>query len=211
MNTSVLQPMEKTAQKLIQASLPKAMSYTAYRTLVTQLAENGKSTGPEQTEALADYTRLNDRRMRRWDKTLKFSNEALEVISKFDKKTIWLVLTESWCGDVAPSLPVMNKIAELNPAISLRILLRDENESLMNCFLTNGGKSIPKLIAIDEQTEEVIGEWGPRSKNATNLVEANKKEHGEITAEFKQELQLWYNKDKGQSILEDLLAGLLLK
>jgi hypothetical protein len=55
--------------------------------LVTQLAENGKSTGSEQTEALADYTRLNDRRMRRWDKTLKFSNEALEVISKFDKKT----------------------------------------------------------------------------------------------------------------------------
>ncbi len=211
MNTSVLQPMEKTAQKLIQASLPKAMSYTAYRTLVTQLAENGKSTGPEQTEAVTDYTRLNDRRMKRWDKTLKFSNEALEVISKFDKKTTWLVLTESWCGDAAPSLPVMNKIAELNPAISLRILLRDENESLMNYFLTNGGKSIPKLIAIDERTEKVIGEWGARSKNATNLVEINKKEHGEITAEFKQELQLWYNKDKGQSILEDLLAGLLLK
>ncbi len=211
MNTPVLRSMEKTVQKLIRASLPKAMSYTAYRTLVTQLAKNGMSTGPEQTEALADYTRLNDRRMKRWDKTLKFSEEALAQIAKADKKIIWLVLVESWCGDVAPSLPVMNKIAELNPAISLRILLRDENESLMNCFLTNGGKSIPKLIAIDEQTKKVIGEWGARSKNATELVEANRKEHGEITPEFKQELQLWYNKDKGQSILGDLLADLLLK
>ena len=61
------------------------------------------------------------------------------------------------------------------------------------------------------ETEGVIGEWGPRSKNATDLVEANKKQHGEITAEFKQELQLWYNNDKGQSILEDFLSGFLLK
>ncbi|TMM59366.1 thioredoxin family protein [Maribacter algarum] len=203
--------VEKTTELLIQESTSKAVSYTEYRTLVKQLAEKGKSTGPEQTEALTNYTQLNDRRMKRWDKTLKFSEEALEKISKIDSKITWLVLTESWCGDASPALPVMHKITQLNPNISLKIILRDENVDLMNRFLTNGGMSIPKLIAIDDATKEVIGGWGPRSKAATQLVEDYKEQHGTLTAEFKQDLQVWYNKDKGQSVLEDLLASLPLK
>jgi len=203
--------IEKTTETLIDESALKAISYTEYRTLVAQLAEEGRSTGPEQTEALTNYTQLNDRRMKRWDKTLKFSEEAVEQISKVDTKITWLVLTESWCGDASPALPVMHKITELNPNISLKIILRDENVDLMNRFLTNGGMSIPKLIAVADVNGEVIGDWGPRSKAATKLVEDYKAEHGTLTAEFKQDLQVWYNKDKGQSVLEDLLASLPLE
>ncbi len=199
---------EKSTQVLIEESLPKAMSYNEYIALVKNLAEEGKSTGPEQTEALTNYTQLNDRRMKRWDKTLKFNDEAVEQISKVDTEITWLVLTESWCGDASPALPVMHKISELNPNISLKIILRDENVDLMNRFLTNGGMSIPKLVAIDDTIKEVVGDWGPRSKAATKLVEDYKAEHGTLTAEFKQDLQVWYNKDKGQSVLEDLLKQL---
>jgi len=199
---------DRTTKILIQEGISKAISYPEYRTLVEQLAEEGKSTGPEQTEALTNYTQLNDRRMKRWDKTLKFSEEAVQVISKVDSKITWLVLTESWCGDASPSLPVMHKISEMNPNISLKIVLRDENIDLMNRFLTNGGMSIPKLIAIDESSQKVIGDWGPRSNAATQLVEDYKAEHGKLTPEFKQDLQVWYNKDKGQSVLADLLEQL---
>ena len=38
------------------------------------------------------------------------------------------------------------------------------------------------------------------------MVEAYKKEHGKLTPEFKEDLQKWYNQDKGQSILSDLQA-----
>lgn len=203
--------LEKTTKELIDESLSKAIPYLEYRSLVTELAKEGKSTGPEQTEALANYTQLNDRRMKRWDKTLKFSDEAIEQLLQLDTKLTWLVLTESWCGDASPALPVMHKIAELNPNISLKIIFRDENVDLMNRFLTNGGMSIPKLIAIDNISGEVIGDWGPRSQAATKLVEAHKAEHGTIKAAFKEDIQVWYNKDKGQSILEDLLASLALK
>lgn len=198
--------MEKTTKELIQASLLTAMSYTSYRTLVTQLAKEGKSTGPEQTEALTNYTQLNDRRMKRWDKTLKFNDEILEKIAAVKMKTTWVVITESWCGDASPALPVMHKIAELNPNISLQVILRDENIDVMNQFLTNGGMSIPKLIVVDNETGEATNSWGPRSTNATQLVDEYKSEHGQLTAEFKQNLQVWYNKDKGQSVLEDLLV-----
>ena len=203
--------MELVIEDLIKKGLASSYSYSAYRTLVSDLAEKGEATGPEQSEALSQYTQLNNSRMRRWDKTLKFSDEAVAKIKAVDQKISWLVLSESWCGDASPALPVMNKITEINPNISLSIILRDENLDIMNQFLTNGGMSIPKLIAIDEEESAVVATWGPRSMKATQLVEDYKAEHGMLTPEFKQDLQMFYNKDKGQSILEDLLKLLPLK
>tara|TARA_R110002126_G_scaffold58890_8_gene155064 strand:+ start:1009 stop:1605 length:597 start_codon:yes stop_codon:yes gene_type:complete len=196
--------------KVVEQSLKNSYTYLEYRKLVSDLSEKGESTGPLQTEELAQYTELNNSRMRRWDKTLKFNEEAVAKIKSIKQKIEWVVLTESWCGDASPAIPVMYKITELNPNISLSLILRDENLNVMNQFLTNGSMSIPKLIAIDEE-EVVVSTWGPRSINATKLVEAYKAEHGKLSPEFKQDLQVFYNKDKGQSVLEDLLQLLPLK
>ncbi|WP_339650722.1 thioredoxin family protein [uncultured Maribacter sp.] len=196
--------------KLIEQSLENGYTYLEYRKLVSDLTEKGESTGPLQTEALVQYTQLNNSRMRRWDKTLNFSDEAIAKIKSVQDKITWLVLTESWCGDASPALPVLNKITELNPKISLSLILRDENLDVMNRFLSNGSMSIPKLIAINEE-DFVVATWGPRSLNATQLVDAFKEEHGSLTAEFKQDLQVFYNKDKGKSVLEDILRLLPLK
>ena len=86
------------------------------------------------------------------DKTLTVHEDVSEKISSIKSKLIWLVLSEGWCGDAAQLLPVINKKAELSENIKLKVLLRDENEELMNQFLTNGGKAIPKLIIIEEET-----------------------------------------------------------
>lgn len=189
----------------IQKGIAKGMSYQTYRDLVGNLAKNRQTTGEEQLESLINYTELNDRRMKRWDRTLKIPVDLQERIAKIDTKITFLVLSESWCGDAAPSLPVMNKIAELNPNIEFKIVLRDENLELMDEFLTNGSRSIPKLIVFNKEAQEVVGEWGPRPSIATQMVEEYKKEHGNLDSQFKQDLQLWYNKDKGQDILEDLI------
>lgn len=203
--------MYKTAQELIQESLPRVISYKEYRAKVSQLAAEGKSTGPKQTEALTNYTVLNDRRMKRFDKTVKINEESTARILEIGKEITFLVLTESWCGDAAPTLPVMNKISELNPNISLKILLRDENLELMNHFLTQGTLSIPKLIIIDDATGNVLGDWGPRPSTATEMVHEFKETFGALTSEFKQDLQVWYNKDKGITTLKDILTYLPLK
>tara|TARA_Y100000815_G_scaffold94961_1_gene83867 strand:+ start:346 stop:963 length:618 start_codon:yes stop_codon:yes gene_type:complete len=190
---------------IISDSLKNSMSYTAYRNLVNDLVEQKSTTGNEKTEALAEYTLLNDRRMKRWDKTIKVSEEAKNKIENFNKKVTWLVISESWCGDAAHITPVINKVAELNDNIDYKIVLRDDNDALMNQFLTNGGKSIPKLIMIDNTTNEVINTFGPRPTVATKMVTDYKAEHGKLTPEFKEDLQRWYNKDKGQSTIEDLI------
>ncbi len=199
------------ATTLILDSLPEAVDYDSYRKMVHELASQGQTTGPNKTEALIEYTQLNDRRMKRWDKTLKITEEDQKRIVSIDKKITFLVLTESWCGDAAPAMPVMNKIASLNPNISFKVLLRDEHTALMEQFLTNGGMSIPKLIVFDEEQTEVLGSWGPRPSKATALAEAYKEVHGTLTPEFKQDLQVWYNKDKGQNTVADILQLLPLE
>lgn len=193
---------------IISESIKNSMSYAEYRDLVTRLVDENSTTGNEKTEALANYTMLNNSRMKRWDKTVKISDLEQKVTESFDKKITWLVITESWCGDAAHIMPVINKVAELNPNIDYKIVLRDDNEALMDAFLTNGGKSVPKLIMIDSETHEVINTFGPRPAVATKMVTDYKAKHGALTPEFKEDLQLWYNKDKGQAVVADLV-GLL--
>ena len=195
--------IENPLQLALKAS-EKATSYKEYRELVSKHVQNGTSTGTNQTEALTQYTLLNDSRMRRLDKTTKVSDSISGRIKNIRGSQTWLVLTESWCGDAAQSMPIINKLAEISDKIDHRILQRDEHPELMNAFLTNGSQSIPKLIAIDSVTNKLIGEWGPRPSIATEMVNSYKTEHGSLSPEFKQDLQVWYNKDKGVNIAEDL-------
>ena len=190
---------------VIEESLKKSLSYQDYRTLLSRLVEENATTGTNQSEALINYTALNDRRMKRWDKTVKISDEDINAIKNATLNQTWIVLTESWCGDAAHVIPVINKVAELNTGINLQLVMRDENEQLMDLFLTNGGKSIPKLIQFDNTSKTVLNSYGPRPTEATKLVNDFKKKHGTLTAEFKEDLQRWYNKDKGQNVIKDLI------
>ena len=194
-------------KKIIQNSLEKAFSYQEYRELVSNLLAQGKSTGPNQSDDLLNYSKLNDRRMKRLDKTVKLTKETLAKIKDVKEPQTWLVLTEGWCGDAAQNLPVINKIAEENPNINLKLVLRDENLELMDEFLTNGGRSIPKLIALNQENE-VINTWGPRPTTATKMVVDYKEKHGSLDADFKTDLQVWYNKNKGENTQEDLVSML---
>lgn len=189
---------------LIKNSLKNSMSYQAYREMVKQLTLENSTTGNDKTEVFVNHTKLNEQRMKRWDKTIKISKGAHNKIAEFNHKITWLVIVESWCGDGAHMLPVINKIAELNKNIDLKIVLRDENLELMDLFLTFGSRSVPKLIMIENETGEVLDTYGPRPSEATSLVNRYKAKYGALTPEFKEDLQHWYNNDKGQNIIDDI-------
>ena len=198
--------VEKSREQIVQEALPNAITYQAYRQLINDHAAQETSTGPNQTEALTNYTMLNQRRMKRLDKTTKIKESDIAKIQDFKGDVTWLVITESWCGDAAQTMPVMQKIAELNDGIDVKVILRDENLELIDAFLYNGGRSIPKLVAIDNTSGNVLADWGPRPSEATKMVNDYKEAHGKLTPEFKQDLQVWYNKDKGQNTIEDLVS-----
>jgi thiol-disulfide isomerase/thioredoxin len=190
---------------IIKESINGSISYRDYRELVEQLADEHSNTGIEKTEALANYTKLNDRRMRRWDKTIKISKETQQKISEFNQKMTLLIITESWCGDAAHVIPALNKMAELNPNIDVKLVLRDENLELMDMFLTKGGRAIPKVIMIDDETGAVLSTYGPRPSEASSYVNRFVAKNGSLTPEFKEDLQHWYNGDKGQNIIKDVI------
>jgi len=191
-------------KKIIEKSLKTAISYSGYRSLVKNLLIKGKSTGTEQSEDLTNYSMLNDRRMKRLDKTIKISEETIQEFQKVKQPQTWLVLTEGWCGDAAQNLPILDKIASDTANIDLKIVLRDENLDLMDLFLTNGGRSIPKLIVLDKDNN-VLDFWGPRPTIATKMVTDYKEKNGILDPQFKQDLQVWYNKDKGKSVQKDFI------
>lgn len=195
----------------ITKSLLNSHSYTEYRNIVTNLLAEGKATGPLQSDSLTHYTLLNETRMNRLEKTITITEENIQKIKALRKNYLFLVISEGWCGDAAQLLPVFTKMTALSDRIELKIVLRDENEELMNLFLTNGTKSIPKLIIIDKETMEVMGNFGPRPKEAAALVKNYKNKYGVIDETIKTELQLWYLKDKGiatQNEVMDILLNL---
>lgn len=186
-------------------ALQKSHTYLEYRTIVSSLLKEGKSTGDEQSADLTNYSLLNDTRMKRLDKTMVVSEEVITDLLALEKRYVWLVLSEGWCGDAAQLLPIMNKMQMISSSIEFKIAFRDENFKLMEAFLTNGSKSIPKLILLDQETLTVVGSWGPRPKGATDLIQSYKSQYGVVDETAKTELQLWYLHDKGFSTQREIV------
>lgn len=192
---------------IIQSALQNSLSYSKYRTFVSKLIGEGKSTGNEQSADLLHYSELNEVRMNRLEKTLKIDSEVLYSLQNLKSKQTWLVISEGWCGDAAQILPIIKLMAESSEYIDLKIVLRDENEVLMNQFLTNGAKAIPKLLLLDENLN-LINHWGPRPEGAKNLIIDYKAQHGIVDEAAKIALQKWYLDDKGISTQREIIAML---
>lgn len=167
---------------------------------------------PEQYPAYTDpeyynYTKLNWSRNNRWMKRFEVSAELKEKINAIAQPQTWILITEPWCGDAAHSVPQIAKIAELNPQITLDIQLRDTEPFLIDQYLTNGGKSIPKLIVRDAAGKDIFV-WGPRPDALQDLF-FKLKEEGKEFEEIKEFIQKWYNDDKGDELQKEFLKGLL--
>jgi len=189
--------------ELIQESI----TYSQYRNLIDELLQQGKTTGENHSEAMLNYTRMNVRRMDRWDKTAVVSAELQEKIAQIDAPQTWLVLTEAWCGDAAQSIPFMVKAASYSPLVDIRFILRDEHPDVMDAYLTNGGRSIPKLIALKNEDLAELFTWGPRPQVLQQKYLAYLEDSKGISQEdFIESIHLWYAKDKNANIDAEFLT-----
>jgi thioredoxin-like negative regulator of GroEL len=185
--------------------IEKACTYDSYKELVSKLVREHKTTGPNQSDRLADFTKLNFERTKRIEKTTRLEKDLKQEMKKLNRPTIFLVIAEAWCGDVAQNLPVIHKIAKENKNVEFRIILRDENPDVMNEFLTNGSKSIPVCIFLDKETLHVLGKWGPRPEPAQKMMTDNKSHPKFTHDEIIKKIQLWYTEDKGRTIQREFL------
>ena len=178
----------------------QAMTCDAYKELFESLIDQNKTTGADQSEEMVAYTKLNWHRMKRVEKTFKIDIQLHDLLIHFNTKPFKILLiSEPWCGDASQSVPVIAELARLYPQkIDLKIILRDSDTELIDQFLTNKGRAIPKVLFLDQDLN-FLQHWGPRPNAAQSQVlemKAQDVSHDEMV----EKLMIWYAKDKSQSI-----------
>lgn len=203
MNTIIANTTD-TRNKIDVAYINKSIDYEEYRRLIDALIMVGRSTATHESESLLEYSKLNVVRMKRLDKTIELIPEAVEYVKRISAPQTWLVITEGWCGDAAQIIPVLHHMAAINPNIRLRFLLRDDNLTLMDQYLTNGkSRSIPIVIVLNQNNEELF-HFGPRPHALQELfyqMKANAIDNNSI----KEEMHRWYAKDKTVTTQQEFL------
>jgi hypothetical protein len=183
------------------------MDYDEYVKLMqTRAAGAGEQPDNERMQAIP----MNLHRSQRISKTYQVPEDICRLINQIAAKQYWLVLTEPWCGDSSQTLPFIAHYANCSPDIELRILLRDQYPEIMDCYLTDGNRGIPKLVVFSEEGVELL-QWGPRPEAARQLFNRNKAA-GMQKKENIAQVMLWYGRDRGhtleaefRTILENLI------
>lgn len=85
-----------------------------------------------------------------------------------EKKPHILAITEHWCGDAMINNPVIRRVAEAGD-LDIRAVFRDADTDLIDRYLTNGGRSIPKYLLLND-AGKVLGTWGPRATQIQEYV-----------------------------------------
>lgn len=177
------------------------MTFEEYIHHFEQIIQSETPEAPYDNPDYFEYAKLNWSRMNRWLKNGVINNELKGKIASIGSKQTWILIAEPWCGDAAHSTPFIKMITDLNPKITLEIQLRDSGSEIDN-YLTNGGKSIPKLIVRDDKGKDLFT-WGPRPKDC-QAVYTKLHEAGADFEATKIALQKWYNDNKGVEIQKEL-------
>jgi len=185
-----------------QPLIDGALTYDQYRKGLHAHLQN-----PPPGEAalkMIPYTQRNQELMDEYDRSYRLTDELKAVMQTLPVLT-WVVITEGWCGDAAFNVPMFALLEQLYPEkVKLRLFLRDKNPELMDAYLTEGGRSIPKLILLDEGFNE-RGTWGPRPAQLMTLL-PQWKESGDQLKELIRKTHEWYNNDQTLSLQAELVA-----
>ena len=180
------------------------ISFPEFRQVMQSLLAEGKSTGTNQSEFLTELSKSNLTRMDKAE-ALPLLPELVESLEQINRPLIWLIINEGWCTDAAHNVPLLANLAACSSQIELHIILRSEYPEVMDAYLTNGGRSIPKLICLDAESITELGTWGPRPANAQELAYKLKKEDKRPITEIIQKMDDWAEQDKGQSLQKEFL------
>lgn len=182
------------------------MTPEEYRRYLEIESKKAQETGAAFQDERLKYLPLNLVRTTRIEKTYTPAGALQAAARAIQAPQLWMVLTEPWCGDSAQNLPYIFKIAACSAAIDTRILLRDLNLDIMDAYLTDGTRGIPKLVAFDLQGRELF-RWGPRPGPAAELFR-QLKGAGTPVEELREKLHRWYARNRGRA-LENEFAELL--
>ncbi|MEP7345651.1 MAG: thioredoxin family protein [Gemmatimonadaceae bacterium] len=164
---------------------------------------------PERYQGAADYhgyVAAATKNVELWNglyRTLPLPQRFVDRARAVPGRWHLLVLSEDWCGDAVNTIPLIARLVEEVPSLDLRILARDQNLDVMAEHLTNGTKSIPVVMVLDEHFVE-RGRWGPRPTQLQSWVIS---EGMELPKDDRyRKTRQWYARDRGETTLEEVVS-----
>lgn len=181
----------------------EAISFEEYFKRTEDVINKEESALTESEKNMFEYYKLGVQRMSRMLKVYKPNEEQLQRLKEKNFKGKFLVITEGWCGDAGQTVPAVSMFFEGKNEV--RIAYRDENPELIDQFLTNGTRSIPIVVILDEN-EEVIAHWGPRPAYGIELLKKHKENPETYSKQqFYNDIQVYYAKNRGVDVIDEIL------
>jgi len=142
------------------------------------------------------------------ERRAEIADEAVEAVRSAMIDHV-LAITEPWCGDSLAIFPVVSALFR-RAGSEVHVILRDEHTDLIDQFLTRGGRAIPIVLALDEGYQMRF-RWGPRPAPAQQMLEEHREsvEAGRVKkAEVHKRIRSFYGRDRGRTIVAEILAEL---
>ncbi len=99
----------------------------------------------------------NDEQQRRWNqvyKAARLTDVQRQLVAGFVRNMKILVFSGVWCGDCIEQCPLIQRIAEANPAkIDLRFIERPRDGELIPELRINGGNRVPVVLFLSEDEQ----------------------------------------------------------
>ena len=87
---------------------------------------------------------------------VKISQSAKSLFDGLSEPLRLAVFTADWCGDAVSTSPVIIRLAESTPGLSIQVFNRDEELDLTNSFLPeNRAGTVPVFVVLDSSMKEV--------------------------------------------------------
>jgi hypothetical protein len=190
---------------VISSVLSQTIAWGEYYNIARRYAEADDRPELYRDEKMLRYTRENIGRMDHILDTINIESKLYNLLAALRRDLTWVALSEPWCGDASQVVPVLYTIASCSDKIAFRILQSDAYADVMNAYLTDGSRSIPKLVCLDTQTMEELGTWGPRPAALQNIVLENKDDTSLSFGAKVRMVHHWYENDKTASIQEEFI------
>ena len=89
--------------------------------------------------------------------TVQISDETLGVFDGLAEPLNLAVFTADWCGDAMSTSPVILKLADSTPNLSLQVFNRDDELELSNSLLPeHRAGTVPIFVVMDQQMDQVV-------------------------------------------------------
>ena len=182
----------------------KAISFEEYLKNTEEIVLKNEQDLTKEEREMLEYYKLGVQRMNRMLKVYTPDAEQLAKLQEKNFKGKILIISEGWCGDAGQTVPAVSLFFKGHNEV--RIAYRDENLDLIDQFLTNGTRSIPIIIILDEN-DNVVTHWGPRPAYGNELLRKFKADPENYTKEqFHNDLQVYYSKNRGKDTIEEILS-----